>query len=71
MRNIMRAIAGVVMLMAAVSPSYAADASLAGAVERMDRAAIRQLIDKRAEINTAQPDGTTALVASGEVDASG
>ena len=41
--------------------STKADASLAGAVERMDRAAIRQLIDKRAEINTAQPDGTTAL----------
>ena len=41
--------------------STKADASLAGAVQRMDRAAIRQLIDKRAEINTAQPDGTTAL----------
>ena len=47
--------------MAAVSPSYAADASLADAVERMDRAAIRPLLDKRADVNAAQTDGMTAL----------
>src|SRR4029453_10622387 len=37
------------------------DAPLAGAVQRRDRAGIRQLNEKRAEINIAQPDGTTAL----------
>jgi uncharacterized protein len=41
--------------------STKADSSLAAAVQRMDRAAIRQLIDKRADINAPQPDGTTAL----------
>src|SRR5262245_41220939 len=57
----MRALAGVVLFMAAVSASYAAEAPLADAVQRMDRTAIRQLIDKRKEVNTPQPDGTTAL----------
>ena len=31
------------------------------AVQRNDRAAIRQLLDRKAGINAAQPDGTTAL----------
>ncbi len=37
------------------------DASLAAAVQRSDRAAIRQLLDKKVGINAPQPDGTTAL----------
>lgn len=48
-------------LFIATTPVYAADAPLASAVQRNDRAAIRQLLEKRAGINTAQPDGTTAL----------
>lgn len=39
----------------------ATDAPLANAIQRSDRAAIRQLLDKKAAINVAQPDGTTAL----------
>ena len=58
----MRALGVVMLVVATASPLFAAgEASLATAVQRMDRAAIRQLIDKRAAINTAQPDGTTAL----------
>jgi ankyrin repeat protein len=34
---------------------------LAAAVQQGDRAAIRQLLDKKVGINAAQPDGTTAL----------
>src|SRR5687767_10482350 len=37
------------------------DAALAAAVQKMDRGAIRQLIEKRADVNAPQPDGTTAL----------
>ena len=37
------------------------EAPLATAVQRGDRAAIRQLLDKKVGINAAQPDGTTAL----------
>jgi ankyrin repeat protein len=39
----------------------AADAPLASAVQKMDRGAIRQLIDKRVDVNAPQVDGTTAL----------
>src|SRR4029453_14258733 len=60
-RTVMGALGVVMLVVATASSLYAADAPLATAVQRMDRAAIRQLIDKRAEVNTAQPDGTTAL----------
>ena len=42
---------------------YAAPASapLADAAERMDRAAVRALLDRRADVNLAQADGMTAL----------
>jgi ankyrin repeat protein len=36
-------------------------APLASAVEQLDRAAITQLLARRADVNAAQPDGTTAL----------
>lgn len=52
---------GALVLLAAASAAWAADATLAAAVQRLDRPAIRQLIDKKAGINVAQPDGTTAL----------
>lgn len=50
-----------VLLVATVSIAAAAEAPLATAVQRMDRGAILQLIDKRADVNAPQPDGTTAL----------
>lgn len=37
------------------------DARLAEAAKRMDRAAIRTLLDQRIDVNSAQVDGTTAL----------
>jgi ankyrin repeat protein len=49
------------LLVATASPVWAAEAPLATAVQKMDRGAIRQLIEKRAEVNTPQVDGTTAL----------
>jgi ankyrin repeat protein len=45
----------------AVARSARADAPLAKAVERLDRAAVAQLLSKRVDVNAAQPDGTTAL----------
>ena len=44
-----------------VAPGAKADASLAKAVERLDRAAVTQLLSKRVDVNAAQVDGTTAL----------
>ena len=43
------------------SASPAADAPLASAAERGDRAEIRRLIEGHADVNGAQPDGMTAL----------
>lgn len=58
----MRLKTAVIVLLAAIaSPSSAADAPLATAVQKMDRGAIQQLIQKRADVNVPQPDGTTAL----------
>jgi len=61
-------LAAVVLAAAAVSAAAATDASLANAVERMDRAAINQLLApaakssaRRVDVNVAQLDGTTAL----------
>jgi ankyrin repeat protein len=50
-----------VLLAAIASPSWAAETTLATAVQKMDRGAIRQLIEKRTDVNVPQPDGTTAL----------
>jgi ankyrin repeat protein len=49
------------VLLVSIAPVHAAEAPLASAVQRNDRAVIRQLLDKKAGINVAQPDGTTAL----------
>jgi ankyrin repeat protein len=49
------------VLFALAMPVFAADATLATAVQRMDRGTIQQLIEKRADVNATQPDGTTAL----------
>lgn len=37
------------------------DAALATAVQKMDRGAIRQLLEHRTDVNASQPDGMTAL----------
>ena len=58
----MRAMAAIgAVLLVATAPVRAAEAPLATAVQKLDRGAIRQLIDKRADVNAPQPDGTTAL----------
>src|SRR3954471_23322841 len=40
---------------------YAKDSTLADAAERNDVAAMRTLLEKRPDVNTAQADGMTAL----------
>ena len=56
-------VSGVVVLALSTSPLFAgpADAPLAAAVQRSDRAVIRQLLDRKVAVNAPQPDGTTAL----------
>jgi ankyrin repeat protein len=57
-------VTGVIVAVLGAAPLFAApaaDAQLAAAVQRNDRAAIVQLLGKKAAINVAQTDGTTAL----------
>ena len=55
-------ICGLVLLLSAASVRGAGpDAVLADAAERMDRAAIRALLQQRVDVNTPQIDGMTAL----------
>jgi uncharacterized protein len=54
-------IAAVLLLAAANLSSAAADAPLADAMEKMDRAAVRALLQRRADVNAPQVDGMTAL----------
>lgn len=49
------------LLCVVVSTMDAADSRLADAVERRDRAAVRNLVKEHANVNAAQPDGMTAL----------
>lgn len=50
------------LLLSGVSPAaVAAESLLADAVEKADRAAIRILLEKRADVNAPQVDGMTAL----------
>jgi ankyrin repeat protein len=50
-----------VLLFAASAFAAAAPSSLADAAEKSDRAAIRALLKQRADVNTTQADGMTAL----------
>jgi ankyrin repeat protein len=43
------------------STAWASSAPLADAVEKMDRAAVRTLLERRADVNAPQADGMTAL----------
>jgi uncharacterized protein len=54
-------IAAAFLLAAANLSSAAADAPLADAMEKMDRAAVRALLQRRADVNAPQVDGMTAL----------
>jgi len=58
----MRALATILFGFALAASSYAADAvQAADAAEHRDIEALRSLIKQRANVNEAQPDGTTAL----------
>jgi ankyrin repeat protein len=46
---------------ASASQTLAADAPLADAAEKQDRACVRALLERKADVNQAQPDGMTAL----------
>ncbi len=51
------------MLLSVVVPAASsADVRLLDAVRKADRKAVRQLLRNRADVNAAQPDGSTALV---------
>src|SRR5947209_6980016 len=52
---------GLVMLLATFSPAATPDSPLADAAEKLDRATVRTLLKKRADVNAPQPDGMTAL----------
>src|SRR5437867_6312483 len=49
------------LLAASTFAASAEDLRLIEAVKSRDRAAIRSLIERRVDVNAAQPDGTTAL----------
>src|ERR1051326_845648 len=53
--------AAALVLSAVTLPAAAADAPLADAMEKMDRAAVRTLLQRRADVNAPQVDGMTAL----------
>jgi uncharacterized protein len=62
MRSTSFGLYAVACLWSAVALSAAAaDAPLADAMEKMDRAAVRALLQRRADVNTPQVDGMTAL----------
>lgn len=60
-RRLIGSVLAVVVVGSAAIVGAATDAPLASAVQRGDRAAVRQLLAKKTGINVAQPDGTTAL----------
>ena len=54
-------VGGLVLLLLASSRSEAGDAPLADAAEKSDRASVRALLVRHADVNQAQVDGMTAL----------
>ena len=52
---------GIVSLLSVATLSAAGDLRLADAAKQGDRAAVRALLNERADVNAAQPDGETAL----------
>ena len=49
------------LALAVTAPAYAAGSEVADAAAKGDRAAVRSLIQKKADVNAPQVDGTTAL----------
>src|SRR5262245_15307093 len=49
------------VLLSSIGLPAAADAPLADAMEKMDRTAVRTLLQRRADVNAPQVDGMTAL----------
>jgi ankyrin repeat protein len=56
------------LLSVAVPVASSADVRLLDAVRKADRKAVRELLRNRADVNAAQPDGSTALVLAAERD---
>jgi ankyrin repeat protein len=52
---------GLAVMLATIGVTAAADAPLADAMEQRDRAAVRTLLQRRADVNAPQVDGMTAL----------
>ncbi|RPI51138.1 MAG: hypothetical protein EHM55_19685 [Acidobacteria bacterium] len=60
-QRVLGALGAVAVLAVATPVSAATDAPLAKAAQQLDRAAVTQLLARKVDVNTAQPDGTTAL----------
>ena len=60
-RRVLSALGAIAVLAVATPVAAATDAPLAAAVQRLDRAAVTQLLARKTDVNTAQIDGTTAL----------
>jgi uncharacterized protein len=61
MKLAFRAIVGVLLLIATSGPALAAGSEVADATAKGDRSAVRALIQRKADVNAPQVDGTTAL----------
>src|SRR5215468_11178186 len=55
------AVSAFVLTLALSGSGYAAGADAADAAQKKDMDALRALLRQRADVNAAQPDGTTAL----------
>ncbi len=75
----MKSVSTILLGVALAASSYAAGSEIADAAENRDIDALHTLLKQRADVNAAQPDGTTALhwaahwndIGSGESAASG
>jgi uncharacterized protein len=68
MRVGFRALVGSLLLLAASSSAFAAGSEVADAAAKGDRNAVRSLIQRKADVNAPQVDGTTALHWAARVD---
>src|SRR4051794_14047134 len=59
--TVQRVIAGSVLALIATVPVFAAGSEVADAAARGDQAGVRALIQRKADVNMPQVDGTTAL----------
>ena len=57
----MKSIATILLSAALAASSYAAGSEIADAAQNRDIDALHTLLKQRADVNAAQPDGTTAL----------